>query len=568
MRRPPARRLVVLFACMLLAFGGVVVRLGVLEVRQSGALLALGDAQRMRDLALPATRGEILDRSGTPLAMTLDARDVYANPSQVADPRDEAAQIAPILGSDRARVRSALRSSGTFVYLARQIDPTVADRLEALHLAGIGFQASSRRYYPNGPLGGQVLGFVGVDGTGLDGLESEYESALAGTPGTQRMEVSAQGQAIAGGLDVLVPAQPGGDLVLTIDRQIQFQAQAYLKLAVEANHAKGGTIVVMDPKTGDIYAMASYPWFNPNDFASADPQARLNGAVTSAWEPGSVNKVITAAAALETGAVSPTQRFRVPWTRTIDGYTIHDAEQHPTEAMTIGDIIAHSSNIGASILADRIGTAGMQQYFARFGYGQKTGVGFPGEASGLMPANPWQHITRATASFGSGVAVTPLQMAAVYATVANGGVWVQPRLVLGTRDTHGTFHPSAPPATRRVLQPATADLLTRMLAYVVADGTGQNAEIPGYQVAGKTGTSKKVDAKGRYANRYVASFIGFLPAGSPRVVVAAIIDEPSTVYGGIAAAPLFQEVARYAIQRLGIEPAEPVKLPPHALALP
>lgn len=568
MKRPPVRRLIALLVCLGLALGVVVVRLAGLELGRSGQLGALGAEQRMRERSLPASRGSILDRSEVPLALTLDARDVYADPSQVVDPDTEAAQVAEILGIDPRRTREALETEGTFVYLARQVERDVADRLAAQALPGIGFQDSDLRYYPGGTLAAQVLGFVGVDGTGLAGLESEYDSELAGVPGERLVEVGAHGQEIAGGIDVVTPPKPGADVVLTIDRQIQFLAQQYLRRAVRENDAKGGTVIVMDPLTGDIYAMASFPTFDPNRFISAGPMDRLNRAVTSAWEPGSVNKIITAAAALETRSATPTQRFQVPWTRRIDSYTIHDAEPHPVESMTIGDIIAHSSNVGASILADRVGNVGMQQYFARFGYGTPTGIGFPGESSGILPSGEWRDITRATASFGAGVAVTPLQMASVYATVANGGTWVQPRLVVGRRDAYGTFHEAPASATRQVLRPETAALLTRMLAYVVEDGTGRSASIPGYQVAGKTGTTKKLDGHGDYTDRYVASFVGFLPAAKPRVVILAIIDEPSTIYGGVAAAPLFQDIARYAIQRLGIEPADPVALPPHALPAP
>jgi cell division protein FtsI (penicillin-binding protein 3) len=400
-------------------------------------------------------------------------------------------------------------------------------------------------------------------------LERQYDTSLAGTPGARTVELSAMGQEIAGGTQIDQEPQPGPDLQLTIDRQMQFQAQQYLRQAVLANHARGGTVVVMDPRTGDIYAMATYPTFDPNAFSSAKPSLFVNRAVTDTWEPGSVNKTITAAAALESGVVDPTDTFRVSATRTIEGYTIHDAEPHGIERMTLGDIVAHSSNVGISLVADRLGDGPMQQTFHAFGFGSPTGVGFPGEAAGLMPpAGPWSHITRATVSFGAGVAVSPLQMATVYATIANGGVYVQPRLVEATVGADGFATPVAPSARHRVLRPDTTHTLTEMLAYAVQDGTGYNAQIAGYQVAGKTGTAKKVDADGRYTNRYVASFIGFLPASQPRVVVAAIIDEPDTIYGGVAAAPLFQHVARYAIQRLGIEPSAPVALPPHRLAVP
>jgi cell division protein FtsI (penicillin-binding protein 3) len=563
--RPPVHRLIAALVAAMLAMVGIVVRLAFLQVRESGTYAELGSTQRDHTEPLPAVRGEILDRDGVPMALTLEARDVYANPSLVTAPRSEAAQIAAVLGEPKRPILDALTSSGTFAYVVRQVDADVAAQLTDLHLAGIGFLPIAKRYYPAGPVASQVLGFVNVDGLGTTGLERQYDTELSGTPGERTIEMSAQGQEIAGGKQVVREPQPGSSLVLTIDRDLEFQAQQYLRSAVRENGAKGGTVVVMDPRSGDIYAMATYPWFDPNAFASSDPSRFVNRAVTDTWEPGSVNKTITAAAALESGSVTPTETFRVPGSRDVEGYTIHDAEPHGVEEMTLGDIIAHSSNVGASLVADRVGNEGMQQAFTRFGFGSPTGVGFPGEASGLMPAPAqWTDLTRATVSFGAGVAVTPLQMASVYATIADGGVWVQPRLVAATIDAAGTRQDAPPPATHRVVRRPTAEMLTRMLAYVVQDGTGDQAQITGYQVAGKTGTAKKLDASGRYVHRYVASFIGFLPAARPRVVVAVIIDEPKTVYGGVAAAPLFQQVARYAIQRLGIEPAPPVALPPHA----
>jgi cell division protein FtsI (penicillin-binding protein 3) len=568
-KRPPTLRLVVLFVAFLVALGGIVVRLAVLQVRQTHTYAALGLQQRIRTEDLPANRGTIVDRNLVPLAMTLEASDVYANPALVTDPVREAAAIASALDMKAQAVRAALESHGTFVYVARQVDRDAAQRVAALHLPGIGLVPIPKRYYPAQALAPQVLGFVGVDGTGLSGLEEEYQSLLAGQPGEQTVELSAQGQEIAGGEGLVRDPLRGSDLVLTIDREIQFQAQTYLRQAVRQNHAKGGTVIVLDPRTGDVYAMATYPWFDPNRFARAGSATLRNRAVTDTWEPGSVNKIITAATALETGSVGLQERFDVPSTRKIEGFTIHDSESHPIESMTLADIIAHSSNIGISLVADRVGSDALASYFSKFGYGVPTGVGFPGEAAGLMPQlTNWTDLTRATVSFGAGVAVTPLQMASVYATIANGGTWIQPRLVRSVRAPDGSVKEADASPTRRVLRPSTAKVLAQMLAYAVQDGTGEAAQIPGYQVAGKTGTAKKLDHNGHYTNRYVASFIGFLPASAPRLVVATIIDEPQTVYGGVAAAPLFQEVARAAIQRLGIRPAPPVKLPPHALPLP
>lgn len=571
MIRPPARRLVVLLTLMVFALVGVVARLGVLQVRQAGAYVELGLDQRVRTVRLAADRGEIVDRNGAPLALSLEARDVYADPRFVTDVHGEAAILAGLFGWDRTAerdLRARLREDGSFVYVARRVDRELADEIAAEELPGIGFLPASKRYYPAGGLASQLLGFTDVDGLGIAGLEKQYESALAGTPGERTSELSPLGQVIAGGLDVVAPPVPGDDLVLTIDREIQFQAQQYLRRAVEENRAAGGTIIVMDPRTGDVYAMASFPWFDPNEISGADPETIRNRAVTDLWEPGSVNKVITAAAALETGAVGLADVLRVPSTREIDDYTIHDPHPHPITRMTLADILAVSSNIGSSLVADEIGNEAMGEHFARFGFGTPTGIGFPGEQGGLMPpASSWTDVNRATISFGSGVAVTPLQMATVYATVANGGTWVQPRLVRGTRAADGTLDEAEAAPNRRVIRGATADALTEMLAFAVTEGTGGNARIPGYQVAGKTGTAKKLE-DGRYVQRYVASFIGFLPASDPRVVVAAILDEPATVYGGVAAAPLFQDVARYAIQRLGIAPAPAVPAPRHTLLFP
>jgi cell division protein FtsI (penicillin-binding protein 3) len=570
MRRRTARRLLVLLAVMLVAFGGIAVRLASLQVGDRQGLSAIGLDQRVRTAELPASRGEILDRHGVPLAITLDARDIYADPTQVTDLEGEAAQIAAVLGEKPKVVRPSLEAEGTFAYVARQVDLDVAKRIEDLHLAGIGFLPVAKRYYPAGSLAPQVLGFVGIDGLGLAGLEEQYDPVLAGTPGERTIEVAPDGQPIAQGINATREPVDGVNLRSTIDRQIQYQAQEALATAAAANGAKAGTVIVMDPTTGDIYAMASFPYFDPNRFAETNPDRWRNRAVTDAFEPGSVNKIITAAAAIGSGDVSTTQRFQVPASMKVDEYTIHDSHAHAVETMTLGDIIAESSNIGIAKVAGVIGKTTLASYVNRFGFGRPSGLDFPGESDGIVPAlSNWSDASLATIAYGQGVSVTPMQMASVYATIANGGVWIQPRLVSGTVDDSGVFTPAPPSPTSRVLEPQTASILTQMLAFVVQDGTGTSAQISGYQVAGKTGTALKPNPSGGYySDRYVASFIGFLPAGHPRVVVAAILDEPATVYGGIAAAPLFQQVARYTIQRLGIPAAPLVPLPPHALGSP
>jgi cell division protein FtsI (penicillin-binding protein 3) len=558
-----------MLAIMVMAFVGIVLRLTTLQVRDNGELAQMGLDQRVRTIQLPAARGQILDRDGTPLAVSREARDVYVNPQLVTDAPGEAAVVAESLDLRPGDVREAFEADGTFVYLARQVDLGVAEELEAKRLPGVGFLSVPQRYYPAGSLAPQVLGFVNVDGVGIAGLEDEYQKQLAGTPGEQTAELSADGLPISTATDTITAPVAGTSIVTTLDRQMQFMAQTALERAVERNGALGGTVIVMDPHTGEVYAMATYPWFDPNDFSDAPQEAMRNRAVTDSFEPGSVNKIITAAAALETGSVGLEQRFRVPYSMQVGPFRIEDSHVHPVESMTIGDIIAESSNIGAAMVANEVGNDALGTYMERFGYGRETGIGFPGEASGvLLPPSQWDEVIRATVSYGQGISVTPLQMAGVYATIANGGRWVQPRLVRGYEGSGGGFRAAAPPRTRLVVRPDTADLLTRMLAYVVQDGTGSLAQIPGYQVAGKTGTSRKLDDSGNYVQRYMASFVGFLPASDPRAVIAVSIDEPRTVYGGLAAAPLFQEVARYAIQRLAIPAAPPVALPPHAQELP
>lgn len=561
------RRLIALLAVLALAMGAIVLRLSVLQVSQARAYRSYALDQRLHRVTLPASRGRVLDRSDEAMAISLPARDVYVDPRYVTEPWDEAQTISRILGLKVRDLVPQLTADTTFVYVARQVDLETAGRLERLHLAGIGFLPSSRRAYPAGPLAPQVLGFVGVDGVGLAGLELEYQSVLAGKPGERTQELDPSGQPIVGGIDAERLPAPGSDLVVTMDRDFQFQVQAALEEAVKANQAQGGTVIVMDPRTGDIYAMATYPWFDPKEFATAKPATWRNRAVTDVFEPGSVNKVITAAATVQERSLPLDELLSVPWKMRVGDFVIHDAHPHGVEQMTLGDVVAQSSNIGAVEVAERLGAPRLATYLSKFGLGQVTGIGFPGESAGMMlPLYLWSDTSLATMAYGQGIAVTPLQMISVYATIANGGVWVRPRLVRGTVDPQGTFHPAAPSPTRRVVSDTTAQMVTRMLAYAVKAGTGTAAQIPGFRVAGKTGTARiPKPTGGYYADRYFASFIGYLPASDPKVVIAAILDRPTTVYGGVAAAPLFQQVARYAIERLGIAPGNAVPPPPHAI---
>ena len=565
--KPPAARLVALLAVLTLGLGGILFRLVLLQVKESSAYQALARTQRVHSIVVPATRGTIFDRDGEELAMSLPAKAVFVDPTLVDRPGPEAKAVATVLKLPYREVYTALTGKGRFAYIARGVGLEQASALREKHLAGIGFLDESRRYYPGGALAPQVLGFVGVDGMGLAGLEQQYQSVLAGRAGHEVVEADPNGVLIPQGANVDVPPVPGDDLLLTIDRGIQFQAQAYLAAAVKKNKAKGGTVIAMDPRTGEILAMATYPWFDPNHVGGVEVDDIRNRAVTDVYEPGSVNKVITAAAAVEQRLLDPGQTLTVPDHLDIYGKTFHDAHQHGAEEMTLADIITYSSNVGTIKVAQMLGKDRLGSYLTRFGLGEKSGLGFPGESGGILPApHDWFGAIMGTIPIGQGVAVTPLQMLSVYATVANGGVWVQPQLVRGTVGSDGRVEAAPPPDTREVVTPRTAAVVTKMLAYAVDVGTGQEAQIPGFWVAGKTGTARKPleNARG-YSDKYVASFIGFVPAARPALVVAAVLDEPATVFGGVAAAPLFRDIARFALARLRVAPAPRLSFPVHAV---
>jgi cell division protein FtsI (penicillin-binding protein 3) len=572
--RPPIRRLITIFSVLILGLGGILVRLAVLQVRDASAYERQALKQRLQVENLPPQRGAILDRDRQPLALSLPSRDVYADPSQITNPDGTAQRLAGILRLPEHQVVESLRHDGTFVYLARQVTLDTAARIQKMNLPGIGLLPSSHRYYPNGALAPQVLGFAGIDAqgysnVGLSGLELQYQRQLGGKPGKRIVETDPAGHLIPQGQNHDTPPVPGEDVVTTIDKEVQYRAQTALRDAVKANRAKGGSLIVMDPRTGDVLAMATYPWFDPNHFSDYPQASYQNLPITAVYEPGSVNKVVTAAAAIQDHIIPLTKRITVPDTLQVADHLFHDAHTHPPVQMTLADIISQSSNIGTTKIAQMLGADRLYTFLTRFGLSKKTGIGFPGEVDGILPPpSQWSGTSIGTIPVGQGVAVTPLQMATVYAAIANGGVYVQPRLVKGLIGADGTYVPAAPPQRHRVISRATDRTLTQILAFAVDAGTGTLAQIPGYWVAGKTGTAliPNPAGGGYYSSRYVASFIGFLPASSPRLVVAAILDQPVTEYGGIASAPLFQQVARYAIARLRIPPASRPSLPPHAVA--
>jgi cell division protein FtsI (penicillin-binding protein 3) len=560
LRFRPGVRLLTVLIVFLLCSGVIGGRLVQVQGLDSARFAALAADQRERRVVLPPQRGSILDRDGGELAMSVDMQTIVANPRFIPEgpQRDAAvASLANALGADPASVREKLAKPGGFVYLARKVDPAVAGAVRDLGVPGVQMFTESKRVYPAGRLASQVIGFAGLDNEGLEGLERQFDGRLRGSPGELVMERDPSGQSIPVGRQQQTPPQPGEDVVLTIDREIQYQAQVALAGAVEKWNAKGGSVIVLDTRNGDVLAMANLPDFDPNDVSNSTSADRRNRAVVDVYEPGSASKIVTAAAALEQGVVTPTDMLEVPDNLKVGPKVFHDAHPHKTLNLTFADVIEQSSNVGTIKVALKLGKDRLHAYLKKFGYGRSSGIGFPGESSGILPKpEKWWATSMGTVPIGQGVAVTPLQIATVYATVANGGVVVPPRLVSTTVDAAGVRHEVPVRTSSRVIGDETARSLTQILVRVTEGqrGTGLAAAIPGYQVAGKTGTAQKARADGRGYSGYVASFIGFAPAASPRLVVAVILDEPRPIWGGVTAAPVFKEVMQFSLRRLGIGP--------------
>jgi cell division protein FtsI/penicillin-binding protein 2 len=536
----------------------VALRLTWIQVVQAKELSATAAQQRLRDLKLPARRGSIFDREGQPLAVTTDAKTVYAVPNQVKDATATASSIARVLGGDSKDYLKRLHRSGSFVYIARKVDLPRASALEKLGIDGIGFIDDSRRTYPGGSLAGQILGFVGVDDKGLAGIEKQYDSTLAGTDGRVVAERDPQGHLIPGGIVTAQDAVDGQDIYLTIDKDIQHQAEAELAGAVKTFDAKGGSITVIDPTTGEILAMTSTPFFDPNAYTTTSADAMRNKAITDAYEPGSTMKSMTAAAVIDKGLFTPDSMFTLPPTLKIAGRTIHEAHARGTVNYSLTQIVTKSSNIGAVKLGQALGVTALADYIGRFRLSHRTGVDFPGEASGWMPpTSTWSALSMGNIPFGQGLSVTPLQLTRSVAAIANGGTLVTPHFLLRQASMPATFPASPVP----VISVAAAKATTRMLTDVVRDGTGSSAAVAQYEVAGKTGTAQKprVGGIGYMKGVYVSSFIGFLPASAPRILILVTIDSPRRgIYGGTVAAPAFSRLARFCVDHLKIAPAPSV----------
>ena len=554
MNRLVNRRIRLFLAAIALAFGGLLLRATWLQTVRAESLSSVGQTQHRETVTIPAGRGTLFDRSGLELALGEQATTVYANPMQIANPRRAALAVERTLGLDADRVFPTLadRTHG-FVYVARQADPAQAAALQRLKLPGFGFYPEERRNYPQRSVAAQVLGFVGTDGNGLSGLELQFDRALAGRPGKETVIKDPSGRVI----DVQGQRSeiPGRDVYLTLDHSIQANAEQVLRETVHKWAAKSASAIVLDPRTGAILAMAVQPGFNANRFPSAPSDLQRNRTVTDTYEPGSTFKLITVAGALSEGIVAPTTRFTLPYSLHVADRVVHDAEERGVVNYSVAQILAHSSNIGAITLAQMLGRTRLSSWITKFGFGRTTGVDFPGESPGIvLPPDKWSGSTIGNVPIGQGIAVTPVQMAAAYAAIANRGVWSRPHLV---DHVAGGARPSL--NRRRLVSPRIAKQLMMMLKDVVAEGTGQYAAMPGYQVAGKTGTAQKPDSHGGYATgRYVASFVGIVPASRPRFVILVAVDEPhGAIWGGTVAAPAFQQIARFDLQYLEVPPDAP-----------
>jgi cell division protein FtsI/penicillin-binding protein 2 len=548
------RRVRLLVALFGLVFAAVLARTVWLQGVRATDLGQLAASQQRETIALPARRGTIYDRDGVELALGEEATTVYANPREIRDPQAVAAAVAAKLGIDVEGLaeRLADRSRG-FVYVARQADPEAARRLEGLDIAGLGFYAEERRTYPQTRVASALIGFAGTDNEGLAGLELRYDRVLSGRDGEETIVRDPFGRL----LDVTdtQPVRDGRDITLTIDHRLQARVEQVLRETRIAWRARGATAIVIDPRTGAILAMAVEPGFDANRYGDFASERVRNGAVTDTYEPGSTFKVVTVAGALEDRLVNPGTTFVLPDSIQVSDRVIHEAEERDTEVLTVAEILSRSSNVGAITLALELGKERLAFWIDRFGFGRKTGIDFPGESAGIvLPPGKWTGSTIGNVPIGQGIAVTPLQMAAAYAAIANGGVWRRPHLVerIGTQ--------ALPPVEReRLFSRRTARALARMMADVVLEGTGTEARVPGYTVAGKTGTAAKPDERGGYSERkYVASFVGFAPARSPRVVILVAVDEPKgNIYGGTVAAPAFAKIAEFALPYLEVPPDAP-----------
>jgi len=544
------RRIGLLFALFALALCVIVARASWLQAVRGGELRADAQSQQTETVVVPGSRGSILDRNGSELAVSEDAVTIFATPYQVEDPPETADKLAGALDMKRDEILELLADDDSgFEYIARKVDLPTAERIRKMHLAGIGTLADSRRIYPQGELASQVIGSVGVDNNGLTGLEASKEETLHGSEGEREIVRDALGKELE--RDTLASAGTGTDLKLTIDASLQARTEEVLAGIAETYSPKGATAIVMDPRTSEVLALANYPAADPADPGGATPQELANRSTGYTYEPGSTFKAFTVAGALEEGIVTPDTPFDLPPSIQVADRVIEESHPRGYVTLSVADILAQSSNVGAVKIGLETGAERFDHWIREFGFGAPTGIDFPGEEQGIvLRPEDYSGSTMGNLPIGQGLSVTPIQMATAYSAIANGGILRPPHVI-----AEEGGEPVAAPEGKRIISRDTAGKLRKMLEGVLAPGgTASEVSVPGYILAGKTGTAQKV-VDGTYSeSQFVASFVGFAPAEDPELLVSVAVDEPTgDYYGGTVAAPAFGEIAKFALPYLGIE---------------
>ena len=535
-----------------------------LQIYEQERFAHLAEKQHLRVVQLTPSRGAIFDSTNSALAVSIEMDSLYAEPRNMENIPETAARLAPLIGMTKEELVKKMRGNKGFVWLARRLTPEVASAVRKLDIDGIGFVKEPKRFYPNAEIGSHVVGFTGLDPEGLEGVERKFDSTLLGNTGFMVTERDALGRDIGTRGMMMKSASSGQSLALTIDKNIQYIAEKELAAAVESSRGKGGIAIVMDPQTGKLLAMANYPTFNPNSFGKSPPQALRNRAISDSFEPGSTMKVFLIAAALEEKVVKPEDGFNCEnGSYNIGGRTIHDT--HKFGRLSVGDILKHSSNIGAAKIGARLGPERLYGYLRGFGFGTKSNIDLPGEVAGyLRNKSQWYGVDLATISFGQGLSISAIQLATAMSVIANGGSLMQPYVVDRIMDAKGNpVKQFSPVIKQQVVSPETARSVAKMMEGVAAEGgTGASASVDGFKVAGKTGTAQKADpvTKGYSQDKRTASFVGFIPADQPRLTILVVIDEPKTSpYGGVVAAPAFSAIAKQSLCYLRVSPNQPLK---------
>lgn len=526
----------------------------------AGALAAQAVEDRTTKRVIPALRGDIVDRDGTVMATSVQRYDLWVNQKQVGEykPADRpshgvkaaAEDLAPIFGWTVDETQAKLTGDKGFQYLLKDVDPAVRQAVMDKGIPGIGSDPVARRIYPGGQVGGNLLGFVGSEGKAMAGVESSDDKVLRGKDGYTQYERGAGGQIIPTGHQETSPAVDGSSVLLSIDSDLQWKTQEVLAAAVDQFGGSGGSAVVLNARTGEVLTLADYPTFDPNDYGRADPDLLRVQSISNVFEPGSTGKLFTMAAALDQGKVSLESNYTIPYTMNFQGERIKDSHEHETQQLTLAGVLKNSSNVGTVQVSETLSPQTRYDYLRSFGLGQKTGIELPAESAGIVhPADDWTGRMRYTTAFGQGYSVTALQVTSAVGAFANDGVRVQPTIVKGTREADGTVTASPAPEQHRVISSQTAETMLKLMDNDIPDDGTQNASVPDYAVAGKTGTAQTGN------NEYTASFIGFAPADDPEIVVGVFVYGLKTfIPGNTAAAPAFSQIMQYALQTQGIAP--------------